>query len=66
MKREGLMSLHVDPSVTMGRVAGGRFGVGFYLIGKTRSGNVSQPQQMIVTFHAGAAHIVGDQPGQEW
>lgn len=65
-RRQGLQWMHIDPSIAMGTVSGGRVGAGFYIIGRSGAGKISAPETLYLRVRDGRAIVVGDQPAQEW
>lgn len=66
LRRQGILDLHVVPSITLETLDSGEIGAGFYLQGKTRAGKVHQPETVYLDVGSRRARILHDQPLQEW
>ncbi|MGI8968175.1 MAG: hypothetical protein ACR2GA_03625 [Chloroflexota bacterium] len=65
-RAEGIIYLHVVPSITLTITAQHKLGVGIYITGKTHHSTVSDPETVYLRVHGNRGTIIDDQPNQVW
>ncbi|MGH2444076.1 MAG: hypothetical protein ACRDFX_13050 [Chloroflexota bacterium] len=63
---QGIVYLHIVPSLTLELTKQSYIGAGFFVTGKTHQGNVSDQEVLYLLLHHGTALVAEDQPNQIW